>query len=163
MPEPRSRKLAATRPDIRLQPTLSVYAQESLLKRENSICVPASRPRPIIDKLHAALVQSLADSHLRAGFEQLGFIPMSSTGDEVSKRIEAESRLWRAGSAVHAERKLTAYRHGNGSSLSVRPIPGVDSGAAGRLGLGCFRMASSCSASRPSCGGRPTNSTSASM
>ncbi|KXU85560.1 C4-dicarboxylate ABC transporter substrate-binding protein [Paraburkholderia monticola] len=61
----------------------------------NSILAPASTPQPLIDKLHAALVGSLADSQLRAGFEQLGFIPMSSTGAEVSKRIEAESRLWR--------------------------------------------------------------------
>lgn len=61
----------------------------------NCLSAPASTPAPIIDKLHAAIVKTMASADVQAGFDKIGFFPVSSTGAELSHRIATETEVWR--------------------------------------------------------------------
>lgn len=61
----------------------------------NCIYVPAATPPAVTTRLHDAVVKAIADPELRAGFEQLGFIPVSSTAEAAAQRVSTESAQWR--------------------------------------------------------------------
>jgi tripartite-type tricarboxylate transporter receptor subunit TctC len=52
-----------------------------------SILAPAKTPRPIIDALNRAILQSLATPEVREAFVKIGSEPMASTPEELSKRM----------------------------------------------------------------------------
>jgi tripartite-type tricarboxylate transporter receptor subunit TctC len=62
----------------------------------NCIFVPSSTPAPIVARLHAALVKSVGTPEVRAAFEQLGFVAVSSTGEAAAQRLTSEAQTWRA-------------------------------------------------------------------
>lgn len=61
----------------------------------NCLSAPSSTPAPVMAKLHAAVVKTMASPEVRSGFEKIGFFPMSGTSAELSKRIETETAMWR--------------------------------------------------------------------
>ncbi|MEP9353966.1 tripartite tricarboxylate transporter substrate binding protein [Xanthobacter sp. KR7-65] len=65
---------------------------------------PAGLPAEIRDKLNAALRTVVAAPELRRLFEASGFIPMTSTPDELARIIDTNSDLWKR---VIAEAKIT--------------------------------------------------------
>ncbi|WP_439497481.1 Bug family tripartite tricarboxylate transporter substrate binding protein [Bosea sp. (in: a-proteobacteria)] len=59
------------------------------------ILVPAGTPRPIVDKLHKAIVETMKDETIRSRMEQAGVIPVSSTTpEEFSAYIAEDSAKW---------------------------------------------------------------------
>jgi tripartite-type tricarboxylate transporter receptor subunit TctC len=58
---------------------------------------PAGTPKPVIEKLHSALVSSLADEKIRLRFLALGMVPDPTTPDEfvaiVQKQTEVDKKL----------------------------------------------------------------------
>jgi tripartite-type tricarboxylate transporter receptor subunit TctC len=62
----------------------------------NCIFVPSATPASIVERLHAALATSIGTPEVRKGFEQLGFVPVSSTGEEAARRLASETESWRA-------------------------------------------------------------------
>lgn len=62
----------------------------------NCIFAPSSTPAPIVARLHAAIVKSIDTPEVRAEFDKLGFVPVSSTGDAAAQRLVSETETWRA-------------------------------------------------------------------
>lgn len=56
---------------------------------------PRGTPKPVVDKLHAALAAAMADAGVRARCEQLGAHPEASTPEELAKFIVSETAKWR--------------------------------------------------------------------
>lgn len=62
----------------------------------NAIFAPAGTPPEIVEKLHATLVEVLADPAIQARFAELGVEARSSTPDEIGKRLADDIQKWRA-------------------------------------------------------------------
>jgi tripartite-type tricarboxylate transporter receptor subunit TctC len=58
------------------------------------LVAPAGTPRPIIDKLNAALRSALEDQTLRDRLAREGAVPLPSTPEEYAADIAAEERMW---------------------------------------------------------------------
>jgi tripartite-type tricarboxylate transporter receptor subunit TctC len=58
------------------------------------LVAPAGTPRPIIDRLNAALRTALIDETLRERLAREGAVPLPSTPEEYVADIEAEENLW---------------------------------------------------------------------
>ena len=61
----------------------------------HSIAVPAATPRPIVQRLQSEIAKAIAAPDVRESLERAGVIPVSSTGEEVARRIETETEHWR--------------------------------------------------------------------
>jgi tripartite-type tricarboxylate transporter receptor subunit TctC len=61
----------------------------------NCLSVPSSTPAPVVEKLHAAIVKTMASAEVQDGFDRIGFFPVSGTGAELSRRIATETEVWR--------------------------------------------------------------------
>jgi tripartite-type tricarboxylate transporter receptor subunit TctC len=61
----------------------------------HSIAVPAATPRPIVRRLQSEIAKAIAAPEVRESLERAGVIPVSSTGEEVARRIETETEHWR--------------------------------------------------------------------
>jgi tripartite-type tricarboxylate transporter receptor subunit TctC len=60
------------------------------------IVAPAGTPRPIIDKLNAALRDALADAGLSSRFAAEGAEPLATTPEEYARDIDREETKWSA-------------------------------------------------------------------
>jgi tripartite-type tricarboxylate transporter receptor subunit TctC len=58
------------------------------------LVAPAGTPRPIIDRLNAALRAALDDPTLRERLAREGAVPLPSTPEEYATDIAAEERMW---------------------------------------------------------------------
>lgn len=59
------------------------------------ILIPAKTPQPIVDKLHAAVVEAMKDPTIRERMEQAGVIPVSSTTPaEFADYIAKDTAKW---------------------------------------------------------------------
>jgi tripartite-type tricarboxylate transporter receptor subunit TctC len=56
--------------------------------------LPAKTPRPVVDKLHDALVQAVADKTVADKLLQAGIEPAASTPEELKAFVEAEIGKW---------------------------------------------------------------------
>lgn len=90
-------------------PDLPTIAESGLpgfdLSAWDAIMVPAGTPRPIVDKLNAAIHKALADPELRSQLQQRGADVAPSTPEELAKYIAGNITLWgdaikRSGAAV---------------------------------------------------------------
>jgi len=61
----------------------------------SSLAVPAATPASVVQTLRAAVAKTMADADLRRDLDKLGFVPLSGSGDDLSRRIETESAQWR--------------------------------------------------------------------
>ena len=66
----------------------------------DGILAPAGTPRPIIDKLNAAIREALQDPVLVAALHRLGAQPVPSTPEEFARHIATSTEKWAA--VVHA-------------------------------------------------------------
>ncbi|TKT79406.1 tripartite tricarboxylate transporter substrate binding protein [Aquamicrobium sp. LC103] len=55
---------------------------------------PAGTPEPILEKLNAAIVQTLNDPEIEAQFEEQGALPHPETPEEFAAFIESETAKW---------------------------------------------------------------------
>jgi tripartite-type tricarboxylate transporter receptor subunit TctC len=58
------------------------------------LVAPAGTPRPIVDKLNAALRAALDDPTLRARLAREGAVPLPSTPEQYAADIAAEEKKW---------------------------------------------------------------------
>ena len=59
------------------------------------VLVPAGTPRPIVEKIHAAVVHAMSDAKVRERFTESGVIPVTSKSPEEFKAyIAADSKKW---------------------------------------------------------------------
>ena len=58
------------------------------------LVAPAGTPRPIIDRLNAALRSALDDPTLRERLAREGAVPLPSTPEDYAADIAAEERMW---------------------------------------------------------------------
>ena len=58
------------------------------------LVAPAGTPRPIVDKLNAALRAALSDATLRERLGREGAVPLPSTPEEYAADIDAEEKKW---------------------------------------------------------------------
>ncbi|MEO5771988.1 MAG: tripartite tricarboxylate transporter substrate-binding protein, partial [Burkholderiaceae bacterium] len=58
------------------------------------IAVPTGTPRPIVDKLSAAVAKAIADPEVRARFATQGLDPAVMSADEFSAHIRSEVPKW---------------------------------------------------------------------
>ncbi len=92
-------------PDI---PTMYELGWKNLVTSSwQGVLVPTGTPRPIVDKLHAAIVKVLADPEIQARMRKGGAIAVGSKSPEDFKRyIDAETAKWTKvieGSGVRAD------------------------------------------------------------
>lgn len=67
---------------------------EMVMSSWQGIFVPAATPKPIVDKLHAAVVKVMADPEIKAKLLQGGLTTDSPTPAESIKFIAAEEKRW---------------------------------------------------------------------
>ena len=60
----------------------------------NALAAPAKTPKPILDKLHAALAKALADPDVRKRFAQLGVEPRPSSPEYLKRFYASETKRW---------------------------------------------------------------------
>ena len=60
----------------------------------NALAAPAKTPKPILDKLHAALAKALADPDVRKRFAQLGVEPRPSSPEYLARFYASETKRW---------------------------------------------------------------------
>ncbi len=60
----------------------------------NGLLAPAGTPRPIIDRLHAAIVRALSDPAVREGYARIGTDPDSDTPEQFAELMRAETAKW---------------------------------------------------------------------
>jgi tripartite-type tricarboxylate transporter receptor subunit TctC len=60
----------------------------------NGLLAPAATPRPIIDKLHAAIVKALQDPSVQEGYRKIGQVPAFDTPAEFQALIRDEAAKW---------------------------------------------------------------------
>ncbi|MCA3150028.1 MAG: tripartite tricarboxylate transporter substrate binding protein, partial [Rhodocyclaceae bacterium] len=58
------------------------------------LLAPAGTPRPIIDRLHQAMVRVLAIPELREQLVAQGADPVANTPDQFGEQIREELKLW---------------------------------------------------------------------
>ena len=68
-----------------------------------AVFVPAGTPRPIVDKLHKVLTDTLKQPDVAARLESIGAEAVGSTPDELAKHLASESARW---SKLIAERNV---------------------------------------------------------
>lgn len=96
-------KRVASWPDV---PTIAESGLQGFdVSAWDAIMVPVGTPRPIVDKLNAAIHKALADPELRSQLQQRGAEAAPSTPEELSKYITSNIPLWgdavkRSGAAV---------------------------------------------------------------
>jgi tripartite-type tricarboxylate transporter receptor subunit TctC len=88
-----TRERIADLPDI---PTMYELGWKNLVTSSwQGVLVPAGTPRPIIDKLHAAIVKVLAEPEIQARMRKSGVIPVSSKSPEDFKTyMDTETAKW---------------------------------------------------------------------
>jgi tripartite-type tricarboxylate transporter receptor subunit TctC len=67
---------------------------EMVMSSWQGVYVPTGTPRPIVDKLHAALVKVMADPAIRARLLQGGLTTDSPTPEDSMKFMVAEEKRW---------------------------------------------------------------------
>ena len=67
----------------------------------HGVVAPGGTPRPIIMRLHDALVRMLADREVRAQLAAMGMEPVGDTPEEFAGAIEADVRRWAAVARAH--------------------------------------------------------------
>ena len=60
------------------------------------VFVPAGTPRPVVQKLNAAIVEALASPDIRKRFDDIGLEAKSSTPEAFGKFLLAETKRWTA-------------------------------------------------------------------
>jgi tripartite-type tricarboxylate transporter receptor subunit TctC len=87
---------AAKRPDA--APNLPTMEEAGLPDFDTSIwfglLAPAGTPRPIVDKLAAAVNGAIKSNEVLDGLKRQGFEPLGSTPEEFARYIESETRKW---------------------------------------------------------------------
>ena len=84
-------------PQLPEVPTLKEVYGADLLVIDSWGCVwaPKGTPRPVIEKLHAAIVQAHRDPALRGFYEQLGsVVRVSGSPEEFAAFVRAENAKW---------------------------------------------------------------------
>jgi tripartite-type tricarboxylate transporter receptor subunit TctC len=59
------------------------------------LVLPGNTPKPVVDKVNAATVATLADAKVKARFVELGAEAESSTPAEAAAFVRKELALWR--------------------------------------------------------------------
>jgi tripartite-type tricarboxylate transporter receptor subunit TctC len=100
-----TRERMADLPDI---PTMYELGWKNLVTSSwQGVLVPTGTPRPIVDRLHAAIVKVLAEPEVQARMQKAGVIAVASKSPEDFKAyIDVETAKWTkviAESGVRAE------------------------------------------------------------
>jgi len=59
-----------------------------------AVFVPAATPKPIVDKLNAALLDALKSPEIKAKFDGIGAEPLGTTPDELASYLNKEIERW---------------------------------------------------------------------
>jgi tripartite-type tricarboxylate transporter receptor subunit TctC len=60
----------------------------------SALAVPAATPAPVRETLRAMVAKTMADAGVKRDLEKLGFVTLTSSGDDVRRRIESETAVW---------------------------------------------------------------------
>lgn len=88
-----TRERVASLPDV---PTMLEQGfADNVSSSWQGVLVPAGTPRPIVEKLHAAVLRAMANPQLQKRYQEAGVIAATSkTPEEFKKYIDAESAKW---------------------------------------------------------------------
>jgi tripartite-type tricarboxylate transporter receptor subunit TctC len=79
-------------------PTLPNFAEAGVAGFEvtawDALFAPRGTPKPVIDKLNAAVRKALDDGQLKAALLARGAEPMSSSPEELSRHVASEVERW---------------------------------------------------------------------
>jgi tripartite-type tricarboxylate transporter receptor subunit TctC len=64
------------------------------------VFAPAATPKPVIDRLNAALNKVLAMPEVKAKLNRIGVVPMTETPAEFNKRVQEDLKFWKGAIAV---------------------------------------------------------------
>ncbi len=81
-----------------LAPELPTMAEEGVKGYELTAWfaafVPAKTPKPVVDKLNAAINAAMADKEVQEALLKAGIEPLTSTPDELRAFVESETKKW---------------------------------------------------------------------
>ena len=87
-----SGKRSAALPDVPTMAEAGLPGQEA--DTMQGVLVPASTPKPVVEKLHREIVRIIALPEVKQRFDALGFEPVANSPDEFGKRIKDEIARW---------------------------------------------------------------------
>ena len=87
-----SAKRSAALPDVPTMAEAGLPGQEA--DTMQGVLVPASTPKPVVEKLHREIVRIIALPEVKQRLDALGFEPVANSPDEFGKRIKDEIARW---------------------------------------------------------------------
>ncbi|MBL8386540.1 MAG: tripartite tricarboxylate transporter substrate binding protein [Burkholderiales bacterium] len=88
----------AARTRLEALPEVPTFAEAGLggINASNwwGVAVPAGTPKPVVERLHAALCKALADPPTRAAMVQMGNVPVCNTPAEMQRQLAEEAAAW---------------------------------------------------------------------
>ena len=60
-----------------------------------AILAPPRTPKPVVDRLHAAFSEVMAEPEIKEKFAKMGSVPLSSSQEAFAKMIAADIPRWK--------------------------------------------------------------------
>jgi tripartite-type tricarboxylate transporter receptor subunit TctC len=76
-------------------PTLTEQGFPVVVEIWQGILAPPKTPKPVVERLHRAFSEAMAESESKERFTKMGSIPLHSTQEEFSKMILADVQKWK--------------------------------------------------------------------
>ncbi len=76
-------------------PTLTEQGVPVVVEVWQAILAPPKTPKPVVDRLHAAFSEVMAEPETKERFAKMGSIPLASTQEEFAKMIVADIPRWK--------------------------------------------------------------------
>ena len=76
-------------------PTFSEQGVPVVIETWQAILAPPKTPKPVVDRLHAAFSEVMAEPDIKERFAKSGSVPLQSTQDAFAKMIAADVPKWK--------------------------------------------------------------------
>jgi tripartite-type tricarboxylate transporter receptor subunit TctC len=76
-------------------PTLTEQGLPVVVEVWQGILAPPKTPKPVVDRLHKAISEVMAEPETKERFVKMGSIPLASTQDDFAKMINADVPKWK--------------------------------------------------------------------
>ena len=76
-------------------PTLTEQGLPVVVEVWQGILAPPATPRPVVDRLHRAFSEVMAEADIRERFVKAGSVPLSYSPEDFAKMIQAEIAKWK--------------------------------------------------------------------
>jgi tripartite-type tricarboxylate transporter receptor subunit TctC len=81
-------------PGIPLSTAIEAGVPDYVTSNWWGLAAPHGTPQPVVDRLHRAIAEALADSTVRSRLDELGFVPAGNAPARFLEEARAEAKVW---------------------------------------------------------------------